>query len=214
MGPLQQSMDMKSRRTSGSFFMPGRGPAAAARHDAAGGGIVREGSHRVPLCTAASGAELSLGAHGADKRAGQPESTSGQEAGRWQDAVFYPSLLDPVRHPAPFREVAHDSLILSCQLQSLWPFLHCTRATRPYLPPMPEGTPDEPGKNVCPRSPEGPPGSGCPGSAERGGAFLQTRGTGACAGAACGITLAGYAGPGDPGHLPAHASDCLTSPLR
>lgn len=66
MGPLQQSMDMKSRRTSpekakelrviwksplipsdplvwrkdlsdGSFFMPGRGPAAAARHDAAGG---------------------------------------------------------------------------------------------------------------------------------------------------------------------------------
>ncbi len=129
--------------------MPGRGPAAAAEQDATGGyrfqALAKEpgvrpfqerngmgGAHEegkaqgfcIPLCAAASGAELSPGAHSVDEWTGQSEGTSGQEADRRQDAAFCPSLLDPVRHPAPFREVAHDSLILSSQLQPLWSFVH------------------------------------------------------------------------------------------
>ena len=92
----------------------------------------------------------------------------------------------------------------------------CSRCGRSFIAPGPRG-------HICPqcqkerrmnREKTSARGVQKAPRAADGGAFLQTRGTGACAGAACGITLAGYAGPGDPGHLPAHASDCLTSPLR
>ena len=124
------------------------------------------------------------------------------------------SLLDPVRHPAPFREVAHDFLILSRHLHPLWSFFHCSRAPWAYLPPMPEGTAHEPGKSVGQKKPENPQDRRKPRPDEQGGPSFQARGTGACAGAACGVPLAGYAGSGDPDHLPAHAPDGIASSLR
>lgn len=210
-------MDMKSRRTSGFFYVrPGTWgrctaryygriqifgilrESAAVRHPKKGHGMRLSAWGKVedfcvPLCTAASGAELSPGAHSVDERVGQSESTSGQEADRRQDVVFCSSLFDSVRHPAPFREVAHDSLILSCYLQLLWPFIHCARASWAYLPPMPEGTAYEPGKDVCSWIPKNFSDNGCPGTERRGGLSFPTRGTGMCAGAACGIPLAGHA---------------------
>ncbi len=126
--------------------------------------------------------------------------------------TMLPSLLDSVRHPAPFREVAHDPLILSCHLHPLRSFVYCSRATRVYLSPMPEGTAYEPGKIVYQKPPK-KPGSGGPGSDERGSPSFQAHGTGACAGAGCGIPLAGYAGPGDFGHLSTHAPDSIASSL-
>lgn len=197
--------------------MPGRGPAAAAEQDATGGyrfqALAKEpgvrpfqerngmgGAHEegkaqgfcIPLCAAASGAELSPGAHSVDEWTGQSEGTSGQEADRRQDAAFCPSLLAPVRHPAPFREVAHDSLILSSQLQPLWSFVHCPRTAWAYLPPVPEGTAHESGKIACQKPPNHPD-DRIPGTDERGGAFFQSRGAGTRTCTACGIPLAGHA---------------------
>ena len=114
--------------------------AAISGEDTGWAGRLRKGRR---LFVTVSGAELSPGAHSVDEWTGQSESTSGQEADRRQDAAFCPSLLDPVRHPAPFREVAHDSLILSCHLQPLWSLVHRSRTAWAYLPPVPEGTAHE-----------------------------------------------------------------------
>lgn len=163
--------------------------AAISGEDTGWAGRLRKGRR---LFVTVSGAELSPGAHSVDEWTGQSESTSGQEADRRQDAAFCPSLLDPVRHPAPFREVAHDSLILSSQLQPLWSFVHCPRTAWAYLPPVPEGTAHESGKIVCQNPPNHPDGR-IPGTDERGGAFFQSRGAGTRTCAACGIPLAGHA---------------------
>lgn len=164
---------------------------------------------------AAHGAELSPGAHSVDERTGQSESTSGQEADRRQDAVFCPpcSILSGTQ-PLSGRWRMIPSFILSRHLHPLWSFFHCSRAPWAYLPPMPEGTAHEPGKSVGQKQPENPQDRRKPRPDEQGGPSFQARGTGACAGAACGVPLAGYAGPGDPDHLPAHAPDGIASSLR